>query len=85
MNILTDEEIVEYCVQDFGLEDARTLESAVVEKLPSLGFVRLKPGQVVAEYKPCVLCGSNDPKAKGIYLGKPCDGHKYLKLVEVKP
>jgi hypothetical protein len=45
----------------------------------------LGPGQVVAEYLPCVLCGSNDPKAKGIYLGKPCDGHKYLKLVEVKP
>lgn len=54
------------------------------DELRALGFVRLKPGQVVAEYAPCNLCGGNDPKVKGIYLGKPCDGHQYLKLVEMK-
>lgn len=61
MNILTDEEINDIfrgswnCEED-NLTRGRDIESAVVEKLPSLGFVRLKPGQVVA-WQQCPKCG----------------------------
>jgi hypothetical protein len=60
MNILTDEDIFKINEGfDNPYDHALEVQSAVVEKLKADGWVQLKPGQVVAEWK-CRGCGAPD-------------------------
>lgn len=80
--ILTDDEIGS-CFRFSRFEMCRAVESAILAKLPSLGYIKLKPGQVVAEYEGCFTpnpCPSSCSHFAFMRAGKRCDTN----LVEVK-
>lgn len=73
--ILTDDEIGS-CFRFSRFEMCRAIESAILAKLQSLGYVKLKTGQVVAEYQECTW--------SDICSKRPCKPN-CGPLIEVKP